>query len=503
MKSLASMTTRSLAQPQRLPSRTLPAGIKAKLPALSLIFLPPLCATIFLWLTSPNEISFLQWLAALVLLSITWGSYCKWRARKQGDVPLFSMISFMFWVYYAFPLLWGDRFSVATWSSGETVPDEAITGAMLMAVLGVISIWVGIRSGLGRRWSPRIVPDIPHSRSRWNYLRLVMIIGSAVGFSEVSMDIFGEDLRQVVYIFLSIVPLVPFAILFRHYLQGKASRADKILLVAFLISHILIGMSSGWLGTLVYLMITCTAIYIAEKKRVPRLAVVLLIIYILFFQVGKFSLRGKYWYGQDEGSKIERIAFWMNESLNKWGEAINDPSSESLRSMAYQSLSRVSLLTQTVNVLELTPATVPYQYGRLYSYMVVALIPRFVWPDKPSANEANRFYQVSYGITAEEDLERSSFGAGLLSESYINFSWFGVVGMMFLLGIFLDFFQKTFLSASSGLLLRGIGVVLLPYLLSIDAQLATYMGATVQRIAFILLLLLPIIHLRKTNQPAN
>src|SRR2546430_11574602 len=49
--------------------------------------------------------------------------------------------------------------------------------------------------------------------------------------------------------------------------------------------------------------------------------------------------------------------------------------------------------------------------------------------DKPSANDANRFYQMSYGITAEEDLEHSSFGAGLLVESYINFSWFGVVGM--------------------------------------------------------------------------
>jgi oligosaccharide repeat unit polymerase len=496
------MTTNTYRQDQRRQPRTLSATVSEEFPLLARIFLPSLFATIFLWFTSPNEVSFLQWFAAFVILFMSWGSYCRWRARKQNDIPLFSMISFIFWLYYAFPLFWGNRLAVSLWNSGEAISNSAVTGAMLMAVLGVFSMWLGTKSGIGRRWSPQVVPDIPHNQSRWSYLRLVMIVGCLLGFFEESIDVFGEELRQVVYIFLNIVPLVPFAIIFRHYLQGKASRLDKILIVAFLCIRCIMGMSSGWLGTLVYLMITCAAIYIAEKKKIPRMAVVLLILYVLFFQVGKFSLRQKYWYEQDESSKIERITFWMNESLDKWGETLGDPSGESLRDMTYQSLSRVSLLTQTANVLELTPSIVPYQYGRLYSYMVVALIPRFVWPNKPSANDANKFYQVSYGITAEDDLDHSSFAAGLLAESYINFSWFGVVGMMFLIGIFLDFFQKTFLSASSGLLLRGIGVVLLPYLLSIESQLAVYMGATIQRIVFILLVLLPIISLKKTGRPA-
>jgi hypothetical protein len=501
MKSLASLTTRAGSPSVRRSRAASSQMVRAQFPLLVRTLLPPLLGTTFLWLTSPNEISTLQWFAGFALMYMPWRSYCTWRARKSDDIPLFPMIGAIFWLYYAFPLFWGDRLAVSYWSSGETISDSAITSAILMAALGVFALWLGIKSGIGRRWTPGIIPDIPSDQTRWGYLRLLMIVGSLVGFLEVRMDVLGEEFGQIIYTFLSIAPLVPFAILFRNYLQGKASRLDKTLIVAFLVVYGIVALSSGWLGTLVYLMITCAATYIAEKKRIPRMAIVILIIYVLFFQVGKASLRQKYWYVQDESSKVERIAFWITESVNKWGDALSTSSTESLRELAYQSLSRVSLLTYTANVLEITPAVVPYQYGRLYSYMVVALVPRFVWPDKPSANEANRFYQVSYGLTMEEDLDHSSFGAGLLAESYINFSWFGVVGMMFLIGIVLDFFQKSFLSTSSGLLLRAIGVVLLPYFLSIEAHLASYMGATIQRIAFILLVLLPVIRLHRIRKP--
>ena len=310
MKSLASMTTRPDSQALRRPLSTSSVIVKTQFPVLARIFLPPLLGTIFLWLTGPNDISLLQWLAALILLCMSWGSYCKWRARKQSDAPLFAMISFVFWLYYAFPLFWGDRLAVAMWASGETISDSAVTQAMLMVILGVVSLWLGIKSGIGRRWSPKTIPVISPNPARWSYLRFVMVIGSLAGFIEVPTNVFGEELWQIVYILLAILPLVPFAILFRNYLQGKAARFDKVLIALFLVSRFILGMSSGWLGTMVYLIITCATIYITEKKKIPRLAVVVLILYVLFFQVGKSSLRQKYWYGQEEGSKIERIAFW-------------------------------------------------------------------------------------------------------------------------------------------------------------------------------------------------
>jgi hypothetical protein len=71
---------------------------------------------------------------------------------------------------------------------------------------------------------------------------------------------------------------------------------------------------------------------------------------------------------------------------------------------------------------------------------------------------------------------------------------------MFLLGIFFDWFQWTFMTESSGYLLRGIGVALLPYFLTVETQLSNYLGATLQRIGLILLLMIPIVRFRKYHE---
>lgn len=474
-------------------------GMKKSFPMLVRVVLAPAVASGILWVTSPNQVTYVQWLSAYILLCIPWGGYCLWRRAERTDVPVFPMIAFMFWLYYAFPLFMGDRDAIGSWAVGETIENDAITLSMIMAVLGIVAFWLGMRSGLGGRWSPRRVPDIPHDPLRWNYLRLLMVLGTVTSLFEVPFDFLGEGFAQAVFVFQSIIPMVSFAILFRHYAKGNANRFDKGLIIAFIALRTIVGLSSGWLGNVVYVMITCAAIYTVEKRKIPGIAVAVLIVYVLFFQVGKGSVREKYWYGEQQGSTAERIFFWTNESINRWGEALGDPSREGLRSILTQSLSRVSLLKETANVLELTPSTVPYQYGRLYSGAVTGLVPRFVWPNKPTANEANMFYQVAYGITSEEDLARGSFGVGFLTESFISFGWPGVIVVMFLIGILLDFFRKTLLEGSSGLLLRGIGVVLLPYFLSIESQFVVYFGGTIQRVLFTILVFLPVIRFKRVR----
>jgi len=473
---------------------------KNRLPNPALFVVPPAVMTGFLWWTSPNDISVLQVIASFIMVLMPWASYQRWRKVKQTEVPLFSMISGMYWLYYVLPLFWGDRLAVSAFKQGLEITDEAITTSILLAAIGVVAFWLGMRTGFGRNLVPRKVPDIPTNPMRWDWLRVLLLAGTFGSLSETALYSLGTDLSQLMLTLLTLVPMVCYAILFRNYLRGQATRGDKILLTFFLFLRFLIGMSSGWMGALGFLMITTAAIYIYERKRFPTLFVTVMVIYVLFFQVGKFAMREKYWYDAEEGSKVERISMWVDESFKQWGAALTDSSGEVARTLAYTSLSRVSLLTQTANVVELTPSTVPYQYGQTYSYLFVAFIPRFVWPDKPSANDANKFYQVAYGVTSEEGLEMGSFASGSLTEGYINFGWVGGFAVMFLLGIFFDWFQWTFLTESSGYLLRGIGVTLLPYFLTIESQLAAYLGATLQRVGLILVLMIPIIRFRHYSE---
>jgi oligosaccharide repeat unit polymerase len=156
----------------------------------------------------------------------------------------------------------------------------------------------------------------------------------------------------------------------------------------------------------------------------------------------------------------------------------------------------MSLLTQAANVIDQTPSVVPYQYGQLYSYMLITLIPRAIWPDKPSMSEANRFYQVAYGLTTEDELSSVSIGVGVLAEGYISLGWVGAIGVMFLLGMFFDLYKRLLLSKGSGVFMIAIGIVLLPLMLSLESQMATYLGGIFQQVVFTFLVFLPAIRFK-------
>lgn len=468
---------------------TLFAGLRA-------VAIPALILTFF-WLTTVNDVSIWQGTLAFILILWPWQSYWSWKQKPRNYFPLFPLISSMYCLFFAVQLFWEDQ-SQGMYSQ-FSITGDAITGAMLMAVLGVSCIWLGMRTSLGLLLIPKTVPDIAPRSGHRSYLRFLLVLGILGAFMD-SPYMFGEGGRQMLVIFTNIIPTIGFAILFRLLLTGQGGRLDKILVVSFLAIRFLLGLSSGWLGSAAGLLIICLAIYVVERGRMPKWVVAVAVLYVIFFQVGKSDMRGRYWQGGEQGGRVEKVEYWFNASLSRWSEAIENPSGESIRDLAAQSLTRTSLLPQAANVLQKTPEVVPYQYGALYSYLAVTLVPRFVWPEKPSVSGANQFYQVNYGLTEEHRLDQVSIAVGALVESYINFGWPGVIAIMFLMGVFYNFFEQTFLTENSGLLFKGIGVVMLPSLMGIESQLAQYLGGLIQQVLFALLLMLPIITYRRTRK---
>ncbi len=430
------------------------------------------------------------------MLIFSWKAYLKWKKSGESCFPVFAILSFMYWLYYAVPLFLEERVISTIYEPvGHDLSENSITKALLMSLVGVCSLWLGMNSGLTRSIVPK-PSKIPFTLTRANvrYVRAVLITGSLLSLSDISIFLFGEGGRQLISIILSVVPLLAFALLFRQVMQGEADLLDRLLVAGFVATRFVTGLSSGWLGVFASIVLICGAIYIIERRRLPRAAIVAVILFTLFFQLGKEDFRRTYWQEQEAGqaSKIEKVGFWIQASLEKWGETISESSGQSFRGALMPSVTRVSLLNQTANVIELTPAVVPYQNGQLYSYLLITLIPRFVWPAKPSVNDSNRYYQVAYGLTAEEHLGNVSIAVGLLAEAFINFGWAGVVAIMFLVGVFFEFYQRAFLGKSSGALMTGIGVILLPQFLSVESQMAQYLGGILQQVVVGFLVMLPI-----------
>jgi hypothetical protein len=451
------------------------------------VLLPSVVVTGALWALAAHEVSPLSVATVFALFAIPWFAYCRWQDSDQHNFPLFPMVAGMYFISYALPLFWGER-SMQTFVGTRVFSAESLQQPMNLVLLGVLSLWAGMEIGLGRKLGLRTQIEVSSQSYVWNYLRIVLIAGTAM--TTQGLYTMGEGGRQIMVIFQGVVPTAAFALLFRRYLAGKVENTDKLFLVLFVGARFFVGMSSGWLGSFVGFGIACLAIYIYERRKFPKLAVAAVLIFIIFFQPAKQSFRKKYWLGDSNAGMVTKVSDWTSESFRLWSDAWSNP--EFLPKLGEQVLKRVSLLEQTANVMELTPAVVPFQHWHLYSYLGITFVPRFVWPEKPSMNEANRWYQVSYGLTENEELAHVSMAVGTLTESYISFGWWGPLIIMFLVGMLLDWFRYSFLSINSGILLNAIGVALLPNFLAIESQMAQYISGLVQAIALTMVVLMPV-----------
>jgi hypothetical protein len=456
----------------------------------------PLLVTAFLWVTGSSELSISEILAALVLCWIPWASYQTWYHGSRQDLPLFSLVSAMYWVAYAVPLFWSSHV-IGLVNGNHRLSEQAIAQSMYLVVSGVLALWAGMK--MTARWR-RVTftrVDVPQNPWRWQYLRIVLV-ATVLMKIVVPITAWGESARQIVVNIETFVASIVFVILLRSWLRGEAMKVDKILVTGYFLAALVLGLASGWLGTFVGLGIICVAAYLYEKHKLPVTALLVVLPIVMFLQPGKAKFREMYWKGGPSDSYssgyAERITFWIDASSQAWGRALTDPTgAQGFPVLAGATVNRLSLLEQTANVIEMTPSQVPYQYGRLYSYLPITFVPRVLWPEKPSITDANKWYQLAYHLTAPANIETVGISVGTLTESYISFGWIGPVTVMFCLGILLGVVKELFMGTASGLLFSSIGVALLPGLLAVESQMAVYVAGLLQQVFFALLTLAPVI----------
>ena len=462
----------------------------------TLLLLPPFAVTLVLWLTATNSIEPVAVVCAFFLFAIPWGSYLLWRRQGHPGIPLFAMISAVYWVYFVPSLCYGGR--VLMLSRLTPVNEDYITPVIGMAVVAVLSLWAGIEMPLEIALPDRL-PYIPENHKNLTYLRAMLLASAVSGFFPGLAYMLGTDARQVMVILMSSVPVVAYVILLDRCLSRRAVLADKITLACYVAIRILGSLASGWLGPLVGLGLTTVGLYIYKTRRVPWKYVAFTVGAFMFLQVGKTAYRDAFWNRETDASFMERAAFWVNSSASQWLDSSSE-APENRGQLAAKTLERASLLIQVAHVAEVTPSQVPFQNGVTYSYMAVTLVPRFLWPEKPSMSEANRFYQLAYGLSDQKGMETTSISVGIMAEAFINFGWFGIGGIMFLSGLLLGLYNRTFFSANSNTYFAAIGLALLPGFLAIESQFSQYFSSVIQQFVLMLLVYLPIVT-RKTVIP--
>lgn len=74
--------------------------------------------------------------------------------------------------------------------------------------------------------------------------------------------------------------------------------------------------------------------------------------------------------------------------------------------------------------------------GQSMAYAYYSLIPRFLWPSKPTVTRG-AWFSVYLGLAPQENAATTSTGITAIGELYWNYSWPGVVAGMFIIGVLL------------------------------------------------------------------
>ncbi len=469
------------------------------LPARIIVF--PVLLIIALWAFSPLPIGLISVACSFLLVLLAWGSYCVWQRSDQRRFPLFAAISTMYVLAYGLPLYLGQHLGKTSFGP-RVLSVDAMDNTMLLSVLGVAALAVGMSVRIPEGSAIKSKLDFQNKPLAWIYIRLVFV-ATAFLTTIFGVGALGAGGRQIVVDLEGVVGMVAFLALFRRYLTGQSERLDRILLLGFMILRLGRGIASGWLGAAVWFVLITAIGYFDVRRRIPKAIIAVLVIVILFLQPGKTEFRRRYWHGigNTVGNTSERATFWLSASVHAWSDAMERPDKRS--ELFGETVTRASLFEPTAMVMQMTPTQVPYQNGRLYKYLAVSLIPRAIWPDKPSFNQANQFYQVAYGVTDRRDLGKVSMAVGILAESYINFGWFGPPFIMLILGLLLNCIRRYFLDAERGEFLRCLGIALLPNLLIVESQAAQYLSGLIQAILLTVVVFMPALHLARSGAKTN
>ena len=453
----------------------------------------PILASAVLWNWGASKPSMLDVTLSTAILMIATVTYSHWKVTGNSALPLYSLLAGSFWIFYGLPCFLDDRSGYLLSTGGHILSDHAYSDAIRLVFVGLLA------AGLG--WSFRrpvatlrvLPPWIPSNRV---YLRILLLIGSVVALSGSGT---GGGLRQGFILITSMVPGVAFSILFRAYLQGIAQRLDQTICMVYVFSTLIQSLAGGSIGPGFILASVGLLTYLHERKRLPLLACVVMICGFFFLQVGKGKYRQEYW-GEGNAQKTQgesvlvRVRFWITQSAQIWIDTLTAKSGNSVSKLLPETaLSRASLLSQTANVVEMTPGIVPYQGLRLYSYLAVTWIPRVLWPDKPSMNEANQFYQRAYLHAQDRDLAVVSIAVGYMAEGFISAGLTGTLLVMFVVGLFLRVVDRKMLTGMAGPLWQAIAFFWLVRIFTVDEQFAQIFSSMAQQALVAVVLFRPMI----------
>ncbi len=394
-------------------------------------------------------------------------------AGHKFRIPLMPMWGLGYFMLFGVPLLGEAELGVFGW-----IPSELVAAALRLTVAGALACLIAFYSPLGQL----VESFVPHLKLPWDVERApkigiaLIIVGLACYYYKLTSPP-SLVMGQLVFL-LSQLVIVGSLTLFLLQLRGHLSRMLKVFLWGVTIPILfLMGLGTGALWQVIRSLAPLLFCYAAERRRLPWVGMAVLAISIIPFLGFKHEYRSYAWHREEPEtmaappSPIERgLAF-----VRLTSQRLTEGGVESYAVAAETAEARVNHLQVLATVMDMTPSLIPYWRGETYQTLWWVLVPRFLFPEKPTKMLGQEFGH-RYSLLHPEDFTTSFNLPHQVIEMYINFGTIGVVIGMIVVGLVYRTTLTLLSHPDSGE--RGIiiGCALLGNLMALDSDFSLVFG---------------------------
>ena len=431
---------------------------------------------VWFWFSSPWQSASVNLLTIAICLAGL-SPILFWLRRNDMAYPLAEVLQLTLIPFYAIPLL-SEHEAVARYP--EDVISKAAFLVLVFQVCCQFGSFVANRTYHSPRhsawWSDELVSD-----ANLKFSTYTLISTTAWLFFSSFTDIVPPELVGTLRaIFFGIGTLSTF-IQARMWGSNQLTPGQKSLLIINVLLQVLLTSLGLLLVTGIIILLLALVGYFSSARRIPWLAIALALPAVAILHNGKHAMREIYW--GEYAHKVQVIdvprfySEWVGYGLQAGGGKAAANGDPSTTSSLFQ---RASLIQIVCYAVETVPDRTGYLDGATYSYILPQIIPRFLWPSKPSPNDSVKVLSVRLGILSAEEAESTSIGYGLISESYVNLGLYGTA----LLGVALGWALRRVALGTSMCNTLSVGgifrILCLAWCLNTETTLAVWLSSFYQ-----------------------
>lgn len=427
---------------------------------------------------APANSTALERLLALMIILVSFFPAVRFMSREEGGLPFLSLFGWVYAIHYAFPVFLLDSFGFREWIFSHANVEKSL----LLSLVGLILLFLAFY----RFPFPEKTPLLLKINLTWDIEKAKRVapffgfVGLTVSYMINTRE--APEVLEQVLLFISCLSLLGICMLFILQLQGRLALPSKLLLWGVLIPlQIGIDLSTGAVYQVMKDIVPLLYIFWSLKRKIPWGAIFVGIILLILLRGNQQEFRALTNDPLYAGSPVpEKSRLYIQLVVNNTRDrGVGD---------AYAStLERVSHLVTLTDVVEQTPSVVPYWGGETYLSLMTSLIPRVVWPDKPT-KELGQTFGHRYGRLHPEDTITSD-NLPQLVEMYANFGLWGVLIGMFLTGLIYRYLYVMINHPQAGEGCLAISAIIFTHMLSIESDFSLVFGAVIQYLLLLYIIL--------------